>query len=73
MQSRSPRTGRPARPGRQAVILAAEQFLIDTCEAVVPDLPAAVLMEYLVDYRAHLAAVVAASSGPTPRGGSSAP
>ena len=55
------------------MILAAEQFLIDTCEAVVPDLPAAVLMEYLVDYRAHLAAVVAASSGPTPRGGSSAP
>ncbi len=80
MWSGAPRTGRPARLGReprvaaragrgsaetarqQAVILA-EQFLIDTCEAVSPDLPAAVLMDYLTDYRAHLATVVAASRG----------
>ena len=42
-------------------LAAAEQFLIDTCEAVVPDLPAPVLMDYLIQYRAHLAALVAAA------------
>ncbi len=52
------------RAARQKVVLAAERFLIDTCEACGPDLPATVLMDYLIDYRAHLAAVVAASRRP---------
>jgi len=61
MRSPSPRTGHPARPGQEAVILAAEQYLTATCEAVSPDLPAPVLMDYLIQYRAHLAALVAAA------------
>ena len=48
-------------PQRQAALLAAEQFLADTVEAVVPDLPAPVLLDYAARYRAHLAALVAAS------------
>ncbi len=33
------------------MILAAGQYLTGTCEAVSPDLPAPVLMDYLADYR----------------------
>lgn len=42
-------------------LTAAELFIASTVEAVHPDLPAAVLLRYLEGYRAHLAAVVAAS------------
>lgn len=48
-------------PRQQAALLAAEQFLADTAEAVVPDLPAPALLDYAAHYRAHLAALVAAS------------
>jgi hypothetical protein len=46
---------------RADALAAAEQFLASTVEAVHPDLPAAVILRYAADYRAHLAAVVAAS------------
>jgi len=46
---------------REAALLAAERFLARTSEAVNPDTPAPVLLTYAARYRAHLAAVVAAS------------
>jgi hypothetical protein len=46
---------------QEAALLAAERFLADTSEAVTPDTPAPALLRYAARYRAHLAAVVAAS------------
>jgi len=51
-----------ARPTvRDAALAAAEQFLASTAEAVHPGTPAPALLLYAARYRAHLAAVVAAS------------
>lgn len=52
----------PQSPSARAdALAAAEEFLASTVEAVHPDLSATVLLRYAVGYRAHLAAVVAAS------------
>ena len=49
---------------REAALLAAERFLADTSETINPDTPAPALLHYAARYRAHLAAVVAASRHP---------
>jgi hypothetical protein len=60
---REQRRQKPLQPpsARAEALMAAEQFLASTVEAVHPDLPAAVLVRYAAGYRAHLAAVVAAN------------
>jgi hypothetical protein len=47
----------------RATLAAAERFLASTTEAVYPDLPGPKMLLYTARYRAHLAAVVAASRG----------
>lgn len=46
---------------QEAALLAAERFLADTAEAIHPDTSAPALLRCAARYRAHLAAVVAAS------------
>jgi glutathione S-transferase len=59
-ENRATTTG--ARPTvRDAALAAAERFLASTAEAVHPDTPAPALLHYAARYRAHLAAVLAAS------------
>ena len=50
-------------PLQRVALLAAERLLIDTAESVFPDLPAPVLFDYVVRYRAHLVVLVAARRG----------
>ncbi len=45
---------------RRAALVAAEQFLADTAEAVTPDTSASELLRCAASYRAHLAILVAA-------------
>lgn len=50
--------------GLDATLLAAEQFLADTAEAVNPGTPARELLGYATRYRAHLSALAAACRDP---------
>jgi hypothetical protein len=56
-----PATCHPGASQWGAALVAAKQFLVDTAEAVGPELSAPVLLDYATRYRAHLAALVAAS------------
>jgi len=56
-----PATCHPGASQWAAALVAAKRFLVDTAEAVGPELSAPVLLDYATRYRAHLAALVAAS------------
>jgi hypothetical protein len=49
---------------REAALVAAERFLVDTADTINPDTSASSLLRHVARYRAHLAAVVAASRRP---------